>query len=72
MESVRAVNRVYFAVSVLLTGALAGALVWLVLFLMNLGISFIWDRVPVYLGEFYPLIVCTVGGIIIGLFTKRF
>lgn len=72
MDSVRTVNRTYFVISVLLTGAVAGAFVWLILFLMNLGITAIWDRVPVYLGEFYPLIMCVIGGIVIGFFTKRF
>ncbi len=72
MEGVRTANRAMFLVSVLLTGAVAGAFVWLLLFVMNLGISFIWDRVPVYLGQFYPLIMCVIGGIVIGLFVKRF
>lgn len=72
MDNVRTVNRVLFFTSVLVTGAVAGAFVWFVLFAMNLGITFIWDRVPVYLGSFYPVIVCVIGGVVIGLFTKRF
>lgn len=72
MEGARTANRAIFLVSALLTGAVAGAFVWGLLFAMNLGISALWDRIPVYLGDFYPLIVCVIGGIVIGLFTKRF
>lgn len=72
MDGVRTVNRGVFLSSVFVTGAVAGAFVWLLLFLMNLGITFIWDRVPVYLGSLYPLVMCAIGGIIIGLFTKRY
>ncbi len=72
MDKVRATNRLMFLFSVMITGAVAGAFVWLLLFLMNLGISFIWDRVPVYLGQFYPIVMCVIGGAVIGLFVKRF
>ena len=58
--------------AVLVTGAIAGAFIWLLLFIMNLGISAVWDRVPIYLGEFYPVIVCLIGGVVIGLFAERF
>ena len=66
------INHMMFALSVLITGAVAGAFVWLLLFAMNLGITALWDRVPEYLGRFYPLVVCIVGGLVIGLFAKRF
>lgn len=58
--------------AVFLTGVLAGSFIWTVLFLMDLGIDAIWDRVPTYLGSFYPLIVCVIGGLVLGLFTRRF
>lgn len=69
---VRTYNRAVFLVSVLFTGMIAGAAVWAVLFVMNTGISAIWDRFPEYLGRFYPLVVCVAGGVVIGLFAKRF
>lgn len=72
MDRIRATNRMMFGISVLLTGAIAGAFVWLLLYTMNLGISLLWDRIPVYLGSMYPLIVCIIGGLVIGLFVKRF
>lgn len=61
-----------FLSAVAVTGAVAGAFVWAVLFVMDLGSSVIWDRIPVYLGEFYPVIVCLVGGVVLGLFSRRF
>ena len=72
MNTVRTANRIVFGMSVLITGAVAGAFVWLLLFIMNLGITAIWDRVPTYLGSFYPLIVCIIGGIVLGLFARRY
>lgn len=72
MESTKIANTTMFLVSVLITGAIAGAFVWLLLFLINLGIESLWDRVPMYLGEVYPLVVCIIGGIVIGLFVKRY
>ena len=65
-------KRAIFLMAVLVTGAIAGAFIWLLLFIMNLGISAVWDRVPIYLGEFYPVIVCLIGGVVIGLFAERF
>lgn len=65
-------NRLLFMVSVMLTGAVAGAFVWLLLFVMNVGITFIWGMLPTYFGPFFALITCLIGGLIIGLFAKRF
>ena len=72
MDRTRLVNRTAFIVSVILTGALAGAFVWLVLFLMEVGLTVIWDGLASWFGEFYPIPMCIVGGIIIGLFAKRY
>ena len=72
MDSVKAANRSIFVISVLITGAIAGAFVWLLLFIMELGLELIWDRVPIFLGEFYPVIMCVVGGAVIGLFARRY
>ena len=58
----------------LLLGCMAGAVVWLVLRIMSLGISALWTWLPSALGLGsslpYNLIVCLVGGLIIG-FTQR-
>ena len=65
-------HRILFASSVIVTGAVAGAFVWLLLFVMNLGISFVWNILPEHFGPFFPLLACSIGGLVIGLFAKRF
>ena len=72
MEGTKLANRTLFVVSVIATGAIAGAFVWFLLFVMNLGITFIWDRLPAHFGPFFPLVACLIGGLAIGLFAKRF
>ncbi len=81
-------NRVFFLLCVLVTGSLAGAFVWLFFFLMNKGITFLWQTVPGWIssltaeslpvlsqGPFgfvpFPLIVCVLGGLLIGLYSKH-
>ena len=72
MDNVKVANRSMFVLSVILTGAIAGAFVWFLLFVMELGLSFIWERVPLFLGQLYPVIMCTIGGVVIGLFARRY
>ena len=72
VSRVEAANGAMFLVCVLLTGMIAGAAIWAVLFAMNVGISALWNEFPSHLGTMYPLIICVCGGIVIGLFTKRF
>lgn len=59
----------------LLLGALSGVVLWAVLQVMNGGIALLWEVVPSYLdlGDsiFYPLLVCMVGGVLIGFIQKR-
>ena len=83
MESIaKPFNRVFFLLCVLITGSLAGAFVWLFFFLMDEGISFFWigsvtaEPLPVLSqGPFgfvpFPLIVCVLGGLVIGLYAKH-
>lgn len=66
-------NYLVFLAAVLAIGAVAGAFVWAFLFLMNLCINFLWTTVPGKLGIWYlPLILCTVGGVFVGLCQKRY
>ena len=55
-------------------GALAGALVWVLLRIMNLGIELVWHVVPEYVGNdvVYTIGVCLLGGLLIGLWQKKF
>ncbi len=66
-------NRLIFLLAVLVIGAVAGAFVWGFLFLMNLGIDLLWTALPARLGISYlPLILCIVGGLLVGLCQKRY
>ena len=55
-------------------GAAAGALVWALLYIMNLGIDLVWHTVPHYVGNetVYTIGVCLLGGLLIGLWQKKF
>ncbi len=57
-----------------LIGAVSGIVFWLFLFIVNKGTWLIWDLVPdKILNVFwYPVLACTVGGLVIGLFRKKF
>ncbi len=54
-------------------GFISGTIVWLILKVMGVGISFVWEFIPNYIPslQIYTIIVCTVGGGIIGLFQKK-
>lgn len=57
----------------MLIGGFAGAVIWTFLKAMSLGIEFLWEWVPKqYDFPFYAVIVCTIGGLIIGLIHKKF
>lgn len=72
MDNVKVTNRSMFVIAVLFTGAIAGAFIWSLLFLMELGLGFVWNLVPTYFGQFYPVIMCGIGGVVIGLFARRY
>lgn len=76
-------NRALFLVSVAVTGAFAGAAVWLFFFAMEHGIDYLWTEIPHMLGAAspelasgpfgflpYPFFVCLLGGLLIGLYEK--
>lgn len=53
------------------SGAVTSLIVWLFLKLMGLGICLVWDTIPSNFDfKFYPIIVCTAGGIILGIWQK--
>lgn len=72
MEPTKLANRTLFVLAVVVTGAVAGAFVWALLFVMNLGIKFVWNDVGGRFGAFFPLAACLAGGLVIGLFAKKF
>ena len=72
MDRVRVVNRAVFLLFVVLTGAIAGVFVWLVLLAMNVGLALVWDGLASWFGRYYPILMCMVGGVVIGLFARRY
>ncbi len=57
----------------LLTGGIVGGCIWLILKIISAGTSFIWNFIPqnVHI-PYYTLIVCLVGGVILGLLQMQF
>lgn len=54
-------------------GGVIGGVTWILLFTMNVGIDLLWYLIPTRLNfVFYPLVVCAIGGVLIGFWEKRF
>ena len=57
-----------------IVGAVAGIVFWLFLLLIKGGTYLLWEllpaQIPVGFGRWYPLVICTVGGLLIGLYRK--
>lgn len=59
-------------VFIALLGAIVGATVWLLLWLMNIGIEFLWNWVPSQIDfPAYGLVVCGIGGLLVGILQKK-
>lgn len=66
-------NGILFLFYTIILGAIVGAIIWLFLRLMNLGIGFLWGYVPSQINfPLYTLCVCTAGGFLIGLWRRKF
>lgn len=66
-------NSFIFIIYTMLVGSLAGFIIWIFLKVMNLGIQFFWEYLPSQTNfKYYTIIVCLIGGIIIGLWKKKF
>lgn len=66
-------NRVIFAVLTLVIGGVAGLFVWVFFFVLDHGIELFWHVLPERVGAWWwPLLVCPLGGVAIGLFERRF
>ncbi|MDD2413740.1 MAG: chloride channel protein [Eubacteriaceae bacterium] len=55
-------------------GIVVGAVVWFILWIMDLGIQGVWTWLPKQLGNpvWYSLVVCGIGGIFVGLLQKKY
>ena len=66
-------NNVYLILFCCIIGAVAGGVIWAFLKIMSLGIHFLGEWLPAnYSIPCYTLLVCTVGGVLIGCFRRRF
>ena len=65
-------NYAIFLLAVAAIGVASGAFIWAFLFLMSTGMDLLWNVLPGHLGiGCFPLIACTIGGLIVGLCQKR-
>ena len=65
-------NNVLFVFYTALLGMIVGLIIWAFLRTMNLGIEFLWNYVPSQFSfPLYTICVCTVGGLISGLWKKK-
>jgi H+/Cl- antiporter ClcA len=54
-------------------GGTIGGITWALLFIMNLGINFLWTDVRNAMDlTVYPVVACAIGGLLIGLWEQRF
>ena len=69
----KVINYLLKALMAILFGVLAGFIISLFIKIMGIGMEFLWEKLP---GKFdipiYPLIVCGIGALIIGVFRKFF
>lgn len=71
--NVKVKNQISLGLFSLLLGAVAGAVVWTFLKVLALVTEVVWDWIPGNVSvPFYTIIVCTVGGLLIGLFRSKY
>lgn len=64
-------NTGLFMLYAFLIGAITGLIIWIFLKIMNLSIELIWEKLPNVIEiPFYTILVCTLGGLIIGIWRK--
>ena len=67
----KAKNTILSMIYALCIGAIIGFIIWLFMRIMDLGIECIWNTIPNMIQiPFYTIIVCTFGGLIIGIWRK--
>lgn len=63
---------ILFMIYSICIGAITGLIVWSFLKIMNISIEFIWETLPnIIQTPFYTIIVCTLGGLLIGLWKRK-
>ncbi|MBQ1437747.1 MAG: chloride channel protein, partial [Ruminococcus sp.] len=66
-------NNLLFLLYTAVLGAIVGVIIWTFLRLMNLGIELFWDFLPSQISlPVYPLLICTLGGLLTGIWKRKF
>lgn len=66
-------NQLFLGVFCCIIGAFASAVIWLFLKAVAVGTAFLWEWLPGRVQfPFYSVLVCTAGGILLGIFGKRY
>ncbi|MDE6234021.1 MAG: chloride channel protein [Lachnospiraceae bacterium] len=66
-------NRIYLYAFCTILGSFTGIVIWVFLKVLSAGTSFIWEWLPARIHiPFYTLLVCTAGGILIGIIHKKY
>lgn len=64
-------NKLLFIMYALFLGAIIGTIVYGFMKLVNMGIDIVWKKIPnIIQVPFYTIIICTIGGIIVGIWKK--
>ncbi|MBQ8681968.1 MAG: chloride channel protein [Bacilli bacterium] len=65
-------NKFLFMLYAVCIGGITGLIIWSFLRVMNISIGFIWETLPDMIEiPFYTIIICTIGGLLIGIWKKR-
>lgn len=66
-------NNLILLLYTIIIGLISGSIIWGFIKFMNLGINFFWDYLPGLLNfKYYTIIVCLLGGLLIGLWKHKF
>ena len=74
MEKTKINNKLKLILFCAILGSFSGAVLWLFLKIVQLGTELLWERLPEAMNSpvWYPIAVCTAGGVVIGVFRKYF
>lgn len=66
-------NEMKFGLFCAALGGFIGLIIWSFLKVMGVGIELLWETIPTMLTiPYYTIIVCTLGGLLIGVYRKRY
>lgn len=74
MERIKFLNVLKLIFFCGILGTASGAVLWIFLKLIKLGSELLWNKMPeaIHAPMWYPIAVCAIGGVIIGVFRKIF